>query len=158
MQAAALADPVVGSRFTAVAPLRVLDTRDGVGRSGTLGAQQSFVLSLGSSVPADVTAVVLNLTGTAPTASTFVTVWPDGAPWPTASNLNLAAGQTTPNLVTVALGTGKKPALYNNSGAVHLIAGLAGYYATCSGAGFGAAPPSRVLDTRTGVSGCARAR
>ena len=49
-------------------------------------------------VPASgVGAVVLNVTAVAPTASSYMTVWPTGEPQPLASNLNFTPGQTVPN-------------------------------------------------------------
>jgi alpha-tubulin suppressor-like RCC1 family protein len=134
--------------FTAVPPARVLDTRSG---AGPVGPARSVTLDLSARVPASTTAVVLNVTGTAPTAATFVTVYPAGAGRPDASNLNLVAGETRPNLVTVAVGTDRKVVLYNNIGSVHLIADLAGYYATDPAAAtgrFSALMPDGVLDTR----------
>ena len=139
-----------GSGFTSLAPMRVLDTRIGLGApTGPVGPGGTIVLDLSGRVPMTATAVVLNLTGTAPTAGTFVTIYPDGATRPLASNLNLVAGETRPNLVTVGVGGTRRIALYNNSGSTHLIADLAGFYATDSAPRFSAQPPLRLLDTRT---------
>ena len=148
----AVADVAVGpvadsNGYTAVAPQRVLDTRDS---GGALGADQARVLDLSATVPGDATAVVLNLTGTDVTASTNVTAWPDGTPRPITSNLNLAPGQTAANLVTVQLGAGAKIDLYNHAGSVDLVADLAGYYSPSAGVGYTALTPVRALDTRNG--------
>lgn len=143
---AAAAQP---SAFTSMSPVRVLDTRIGVGGSGLVGPRGTVTLDLSTAVPAATTAVVLNVTGTAPTASTFVSVYPSGTTLPATSNLNLVAGETRPNLVTVALGADRKIKLYNNAGSVHLIADLAGYYSTGSTGRFTAFSAIRVLDTRT---------
>lgn len=49
-------------------------------------------------VPANVTAVVLNVTVTNPTTDSYLTVYPDGGPGvPTASNLNFVTGHTVAN-------------------------------------------------------------
>ncbi len=93
----------------------------------------------------------MNVTATRPTATSFVSVYPGGTTRPGASNLNVVAGQTIPNLVTVALGAGNRVTLYNSAGTIDLIADLAGYYTSGAGAGFTAVSPVRVLDTRTGV-------
>lgn len=130
--------------FHALTPVRVLDTRSGA----PVGPQQSIPLDLSTKVPATATAVVLNVTGTQPNANTFVTVYPAGAPRPVASNLNLVAGETRPNLVTVALGTGRQLSLFNNSGTVHLLADLAGYYAPDAAGKFTALSPQRLMDSR----------
>jgi hypothetical protein len=102
-----------------------------------------------------VTAVVLNVTATDTTASSYVTVWPDGATRPTASNLNFTAGETIANLVTVPVGADGAVDFYNHVGSTDLVADLAGYYtATGTGSLLGSVGPVRVLDTRhgTGVS------
>lgn len=130
---------------TALAPQRVLDTRS----TAAVGPGGKVTLNLSSRVPSSATAVTLNLTGVGATMSTYVQAWPTGAPRPTTSNLNLATANPTSNLVTVQLGTNRSVDLYNNSGRVHLLADLAGYYSPDSGAKFVALSPMRVLDTRT---------
>jgi alpha-tubulin suppressor-like RCC1 family protein len=150
--AAPSSDPA-GSGFTPVTPVRVLDTRDGTGAGGAtspVGPGGTITLDLSSRVPATATAVVLNVTGTQATGTTFVTVYPDDVSRSSASNLNLVAGETRPNLVTVALGANHKVDLYNNLGATHLIADLTGYYATDATGRYTSFPAVRVLDTRLG--------
>ncbi|HEX2131193.1 MAG TPA: hypothetical protein VHH15_06495 [Actinophytocola sp.] len=140
-----------GSSFTPVAPVRVLDTRNGIGTNGSrtpVGPRRAITLDLSARVPAGATAVVLNVAGTGATAETFVTVYPAGTARPNASNLNLVAGDTRPNLATVALGPNRAVHLYNHLGSVHLIADLAGYYAPGAGSKYTPLSPTRVLDTR----------
>jgi alpha-tubulin suppressor-like RCC1 family protein len=148
--ATAQAEPAAAgtaSTFASVSPVRVLDTRTGIG--GVSGPVSGTVtLDLAGRVPVAATAVVLNVTGVAPTASTFVTVFPAGTGRPLTSNLNLPAGDTRPIQVTVALGVGRKVSLYNNAGRIHLVADLAGYYRAGAGAKFTPLTPNRVLDTR----------
>jgi hypothetical protein len=135
------------SRFVAVTPRRVLDTRTSV---APVGPGATVTVDLSGQTPAGAVAVVLNVTGTAPTDATYVTVYPSDEPLPEASNLNLAPGQTRANAVTVALSPDRHVTLYNRAGDTHLVADLAGYYATDQGSGFTAQAPVRVLDTRTG--------
>jgi serine protease len=124
------ASPV--STYQAVAPVRLLDTRDGtgapaggVGPGGTISLQVTGL----AGVPASgVTAVVLNVTAVAPTTSSFVTVYPSGQPRPLASNLNITAGSVRPNLVVVQVGADGKVSLFNSGGRTDLVADLAGYY------------------------------
>ena len=73
-------------------------------------------------------AVVLNVTATQPSDAGHLTVWPAGQPRPSASNLNVAAGQTVPNLVIAKVGTGGQVSIYNNSGSTHVIANVLGYF------------------------------
>jgi hypothetical protein len=147
------------STYTAVTPERILDTRSGLGGTSTkVGAGRSIDLQVHGvetaegPVPANASAVVLNLTVTGTTSNTDIRAYPAGTPVPGASNLNAAQGQTVPNLVTVRIGTGGAISLYNSGGTVHLIADIAGYYTPdAAGSGFAAVEPSRVLDTREGV-------
>jgi hypothetical protein len=154
-----------GSGFGALEPGRILDTRR---EGGKVGAAQHVDLQVVGSlagvgtssgrtipVPGDATAVVLNVTGTEPTAGTDVRVYPtekDGKV-SGASNLNLAPRQTAPNLVTVAVGEGGKVRLWNSAGSVHLIADIAGYYSPSAPGRFVPVTPVRFLDTRIGVGG-----
>ena len=79
-------------------------------------------------IPADATAVVVNVTATNVAASTFVTVWPAGQVAPTTSNLNVVAGDTRANLVTVALGADGAIELRSAQATTDVVVDLAGYY------------------------------
>lgn len=147
------------STYTPVTPKRLLDTRTGVGAptakvgpAGTIDLQVRGVETARGAVPANASAVVLNLTVTGTTASTDVRAYPSGTPVPGASNLNAPAGATVPNLVTVRIGDNGAVTLRNSGGSVNLIADIAGWYTPdTAGAGFAAVEPSRVLDTRRGL-------
>ena len=91
-------------------------------------------------VPGDATAVVLNVTGTDVTADTFVTLWPAGQAAPFTSNLNVTAGDTRANLVTVALGNGGAVQIRNALGSADVVVDLAGYYSTGSTSRFSPSP------------------
>jgi len=139
------------SVYTSQSPLRVLDTRT---NGGKLGAGGTYVLTLGGiSVPANATAVVINLTATNTTAPSFFTVYPTGQARPLASNLNWTTHQTIPNLAEVGLGTNGQINIFNAAGAADAVVDLEGYFAPPSGgtAGeFAPLSPARVTDTRTG--------
>ena len=147
--------PAPGEGFVALTPTRILDTRDGLGRPGTSPVPQGGVVSLQvtgvAGVPAEgVDAVVVNVTGTQGTEDgNYVTVYPAGAERPTASNLNLDAGQTRPNLVVVKVGAEGRVDLFNFKGNLHLVADVAGYFPT--GSDFTGMSPERILDTRKGL-------
>jgi hypothetical protein len=143
----------VAAKFVPVVPTRVLDTRVGTGTGvvAPVGPGQTITIDLSALVPADATAIALNVTGTSPTASTYVTVFPAGTTPPLASNLNLVPNQTRPNAVIVAAPADRRISLYNNAGNTHLIADLSGFYTTSSTHGFTSMSPVRALDTR--VSG-----
>ena len=153
-------DPVetdVGSRYQALSPARILDTRIGTGapNSNPVGAAATFNLQVtgAGGVPATgVTAVVLNVTAITPTASSFLTAFPTGEARPLAANLNYIAGELVTNRVIVKVGSGGMVSLYNHAGTVHLGADVTGYYTDTSlGGRFNALSPARVLDTRVGT-------
>ncbi|GAA0700170.1 hypothetical protein GCM10010193_63650 [Kitasatospora atroaurantiaca] len=125
-----------GDKYHAVAPRRVIDTRapwfsDGIGEwqpAKPVGAGQvQVVRDVGYS---NATAVALNVTVTGGTAPGYLTVYPQGATRPTASNLNWTAGLTIPNQVVVATSESGQNSFFNGSaGSVELIADINGYYA-----------------------------
>lgn len=120
------ADP--GQVYYPVNPARALDTRLGAGPLGAGSTLDVTVAGVGGA-PAGATAAVLNVTATDPSGpDSFLTLFPSGSPRPQASNLNFAARQTVPNLVTVRLGNGKA-SVYNNLGSVAVIADVQGWYA-----------------------------
>jgi hypothetical protein len=96
-------------------------------------------------VPADATAVVVNLTGTGGSASTFLSMFPDQ--YAGTSTLNLEAGQTSAAGAFVALGADRRIRVLNRNGTIDAIVDLVGYFAA-DGAGFTTATASRILDTR----------
>lgn len=142
---------LAGYRFVPMSPLRVLDSRAGLGWSGAVPAGGTRTLTLpAGTIDSSAGAVVLNVTATNTGGPGFVTVFPNGKAQPTASSLNVErAGQTIANLVTVALG-GSSINFYS-SGPVDLVADLAGYFmpsgATSAGR-YQPVTPARLLDTR----------
>ena len=126
------AGDLVGARYVAATPARILDTREGTGAQAVrLGAGASLDLQVSGrgGVPlAGVSAVALNITAVEPSAGSFLTAWPTGEVRPLASNLNYTAGQVVPNMVVVKLGTGGRVSLYNHAGTTHLGADVAGWY------------------------------
>lgn len=118
--------PTAAGAFTAVQPSRLLDTR----RTAAIPAGGSIPLNLTGSVPAAAAAVALNVTATQAAAGGFVTVHPGGTARPNASNINLIAGRTIANQVTVRLASNGTIALSNGSTRpVHVIVDLNGWYA-----------------------------
>ncbi len=120
-----------GSAFSAGSPVRLLDTREGLGaRAGAVG--QGGVVSLNvagvEGVPlTGVSAVVLNVTVTNPTQDSHLIVYPHGVERPGVSNLNYRAGQTVSNLVVVPVVDGRVT-FFNNAGSVDVIADLNGFF------------------------------
>lgn len=98
--------------------------------------------------PTNVGAVALNITATEPSAASHLTVWPSGTPRPTASNVNMVAGQTVPNMVIAAPGANGRISIDNHSGSSHVLVDVMGWFPV------GAVhplQPARLLDTRAGL-------
>jgi uncharacterized protein YkwD len=148
--------PAPGAGYHPVTPSRILDTRIGNGApTAPLGAGATLNLQVAGrgGVPATgVSAVVMNVAVTQPTAASFLTVYPAGENMPGASNLNYVAGQTVPNLVTAKVGSNGQVSIFNLAGSTHVIADVAGWFDTgnAGGAGYHPVSPSRILDTRIG--------
>ncbi|MGP0031324.1 MAG: protease pro-enzyme activation domain-containing protein [Acidimicrobiales bacterium] len=170
---------VVSGPYSPLAPVRICDTRprnpsnlsgaaaqcNGPKNDGsTLGNSETKTINVanGSSpqastfgVPADATAVVLNVTATDPTGSGHLTVFPAGASLPVASNLNYAAGSTVPNLVEVGVGTGGDVSI-NASAGTDVAVDVEGYTSPDASSNaeaglYNALPtPTRICDTRAG--------
>ncbi|MGZ6792435.1 MAG: SpoIID/LytB domain-containing protein [Mycobacteriales bacterium] len=140
--------------YTAMNPVRALDTRTGtgaprakVGPGGTVSLQ---VLGANGIPPSGVSAVAVNVTAVGATANGYVSVYPSGQTRPTVSNLNTTPGRISTNLVVARLGGDGRITLYNSGGTVDLVGDIAGYYGT-SGDTYASMTPVRALDTRTGT-------
>src|SRR3954451_11517926 len=151
----AAATPAGASIFTAIAPNRLVDTRvpTGATPAGTPGDSGTITVQITNraGIPANATAVVLNVTATNTTGPGFVTAYPAGQNLPLASNLNPErAGQNIPNLVTVPIGTGGQINAFTLTKA-DIIVDAFGYYtpATTARAGrYVPAGPVRAYDSR----------
>ena len=130
-------DPTAtGGTFTGLTSTRILDTRFGTGGFSTPipqgGSIRLTVAGLGG-VPlmsslTPPTTVVLNVTVTDTSYSSFLRVYPsDANPVPQTSDLNWTTGKTVPNLVIVRPAADGTITLYNNAGSTDAIVDVLGY-------------------------------
>lgn len=77
-------------------------------------------------IPADAAAVLVNLTGVAPTSGTHLTAYGAGS-LPNVSNAGLAAGETRPVLAVVPVDADDCIHIHNAAGSLNLVADLEGY-------------------------------
>ncbi len=144
-----------GAGFKATNPARLLDTRSANSvHNGKLAHQQTInipVLGRAGVPSSGVSAVVLNVTVTQPTANGFMAIYPSGASFPNTSSLNFSTNQTTANLVFAKPGSNGKIALRHVGGQSHAIIDVFGYFN--NNADFVVLTPSRVIDTRNGAVG-----
>ncbi len=158
------------SKYVALTPFRILDSRTAscvqcgagkltTGETRTVQITGVAGLSGGADpVPANATAVVINVTAVFSNTGGLLTIYPTGTGRPNASNLNFGPRVTTPNLVTVALGqataddTNREVNIYNPIGAVDVVADVEGYFVPDTHSDptgqFHAIAPLRVCDTR----------
>jgi subtilisin family serine protease len=113
--------------FIPIAPVRIVDDRTGGGPMGP-GSTMTFQPLLNDAPMEQGTTVVLNVTSTGATANSFLTVYPANTPRPNTSSLNLVAGRTVANSVTVTLGFNGAVSVYNNAGSTYVIVDQVGYY------------------------------
>ncbi|NUT32862.1 MAG: choice-of-anchor D domain-containing protein [Hamadaea sp.] len=148
------------SSYYPVPPQRLLDTRTGVGApKAPIGPGQTVDLQVTgkAGIPAAATAVVLNVTVTAPTAGGYLTVYPAGVSRPVTSSINFPAAWTGANSVTVRVGANGRVSIFNATGSTQVIADVVGFYTgettTVQQLGPGGlhhqVTPVRLLDTRS---------
>ncbi len=154
------------STYTAVGPVRAMDTRHGTGvQQAEIAAGGSVSLQVGGStvgsvsIPSGVTAVAMNVTAVGSSTNSDLIVYPNETSAgttetvPSVSNLNFTAGQTAANMVIVPVGPDGKVDFRNGgtAGSLDAIADIAGYFSSgTSGAKYHAVGPVRLLDTRSG--------
>ena len=114
--------------FNTINPERLLDTRVGIGApAAAVGPQQVLTVQIAGSgsVPADATAVLMNVTVDAPTRGGYVTVFPAGEPLPSTSNINMPANKTVPHLYPEAHDFQMMPTVFATGFMVGLMNGPA---------------------------------
>lgn len=122
-----------GEVFTGITPIRLLDTRSGVGAPapGAFGPNEtrSVVAAGVGGVPASATGIAMNVTlPRSASSSSFVTVWASGTPQPPTSTSNATPGQAVPNSATSSLGSNGGINVFNERGNTHIVIDIVGYY------------------------------
>ena len=163
-----------GAPYSPLAPVRICDTRSQnpsnltgppaqcngltipTGGTRIVNVANANNGGLGSfGVPANATAVVLNVTVVNPTAPGFVTAYPTGATLPNASSIDYVGGEVVPNLVEVGIGTNGDVSFFSLVQS-DLVVDVEGYTSPTASAGAGAGlynalpSPVRICDTRAG--------
>ena len=142
-----------GAGFNPIQPNRIMDSRRGVGTLQAKiseGETRSLLVAGTPGIPANAPAVSINITVTAPTKESFLTVWPHGSQKPVASSLNYTGGQTIANSVVVGVGADGYIDLNNSFGSVDIIVDITGWFPSGS---LTPVQPQRLLDTRSGTCG-----
>jgi len=139
-------------------PCRVIDTRPApltVGpRSIHLDAGETYTANIWGAngncvIPANASAIVMNLTATQTGGGGFVTAYPCDSQRPNASSLNYSAGQTAGNALVAKLSAAGQLCFFTLA-AADLIVDINGYFP--AGTAYSPLVPARVLETRVGYS------
>ena len=121
-------------QFFAVAPCRVVDTRNPTSTNGgpifDTGTQRNFAIRGNCGVPSTAKAVSLNVTITAATQPSFLTLWPSGGTRPVVSTINFTQNDAAlANGAIVGLSTSPTDlSVFNSQGNVHVILDVTGYF------------------------------
>lgn len=135
-----------GSGFAAAAPARLLETRT-AGGAIPGGTRRTLQVAGRAGVPADATAVVLNVTSTA-SGQGYVSVVPRGAPAGVVSTVNHHPQRDVANRAVVPLAGGAVDVDVAGAGA-QVVVDVVGWFSPSAPARFTPVVPVRAFDTRT---------
>jgi hypothetical protein len=125
--------------FVAVAPCRIVDTRNAAGPYGgpalLANIARPFDLDNGPcpGLPTGIEAYSLNFGGILPPADGFLTAWPTGSSQPLVSQLNLVGGEVVANAAIVPAGTNGAINVLVNIGPTHVYIDINGYFSDVLG-------------------------
>ena len=125
-------------------PVRIVDSRSGLGLH-RMAANQTQVFTPPTSVAGDPTiALDANITLVKPTASTYLTLWPQlsGYDKPRVSAVNSGAGQVVSNHAIQEVGNGNRTNIYNFNGGTDVVIDVSGTFEYIGGTGGKQASPS----------------
>jgi hypothetical protein len=143
-----------GARFTGLAPTRVVDSRIGLGLSGSLtsGVVRTFALGGRGGVPANAVAVAATVTVAGQTSAGYLSLGPNAATVGRSSVLNVPRGDPRAVGVTVPVDHyGVAAALWVGSGGskAQVVIDVTGYFvAGSTGSRFIPIAPARLVDSR----------
>ncbi len=137
------------ARFTPINPVRIMDSREGLGAVGPIAGGRTVELQLtgANGVPAGASAVTLNVTSTNAAEDGFVTVYACDGDRPVVSNLNPSRGKVRPNLVVTPVSASGTVCLFTLN-ETHLVVDVTGFLSDASLRKFTPTLPFRYLDTR----------
>lgn len=143
------------AQFVAVAPCRLVDTRNPTGEFGgpPLQGKQTRTFTLPDNttcnIPSTATAYSLNVTVVPQKTLGYLTIWPAGGTQPKVSTLNSPDGRIKANAAIVPAGVSGGVSVYVTD-TTNFILDIDGYFvpATTTTLAFYPLPPCRVADTR----------
>ena len=142
-----------GAAYSGVTPVRVLDTRYGIGAPKVripAGGTVTVTIGGANGVPANASAAVVNITTVGPAGAGSVTAYPAGVAVPSALSVSYRSNQTIAGMGVVKLGTGGKITL-RSTASTELIVDLDGWVP--AGGDTVAFTPTRLVTNRAVASG-----
>jgi hypothetical protein len=142
------------STYTPQDPWRLVDTRDGTGGVPTakIAGGHSDVVTVASvgSMPANVSALALNLTAADATGSGQIEAFPDGVSTPGTTEVSYASGVNISAFSVVPVGTDGKIDIYNTGSAgIDAVVDVTGYFTPGTGGQYyHPFAATRMIDTR----------
>jgi hypothetical protein len=116
-----------GLSLYTLSPCRVFDTRRPMGAPPIQGTVAVNVAGSGCGAPSGAQAYVFNLTAAPIRSLEFISLWPDGQPWPGVSLLNAVDGSLTSNMAIVPTANGFIDLLATDL--THTFVDIFGYFA-----------------------------
>jgi sugar lactone lactonase YvrE len=135
---------VVGDSYIPVTQTRLFDSRLTGGPLAS-GSTNSITVAGVGGVPANASAVVLNIAAVRPAAAGHIRIFPLGSAFPEASVVNFAANKNTPNVVVSKVGVGGQVSIYAGA-QTDVIVDVSGYFVDNGAAAqYFPNPPTRIL-------------
>lgn len=130
------APPPEATDFYTLTPCRIFDSRLPVGTWGgpvlSAGGERAFAMAGLCGIPADATAVTVNITVVTPAAGGYLSIDPGNAFFLGTAVMTFQTGEILSNNATVLLatdGSGSIRLLNGSTGTTHVIVDVTGYYA-----------------------------
>ena len=142
--------PVQGTRFTPISPVRLIDTRKGVGTTAAR-LKGGCTLQVDPGLDPSVASVAVNLTSVKAAANGFVVAYPCGVERPVAAAVQSVANKVVAGMTVVPLGADGTFCVYSYT-TTDMVIDLFGTYAVGVGAKFQPVSPTRLFDSRTGAA------
>ncbi len=147
----ALAAVGTPTKYVAVDPFRLVDTRTDLGVTRVNANTWRVRATGGNGVPANADAVAVSIVATEATRAGHMLVFPTGEAMPNASNLNYQPGQTYSTGAIIRLGASGQFDIYTLN-PVEIVIDVTGAFVDATSATSGRfvpEPPRRLLDTRS---------
>lgn len=139
------------SGFLPLSPVRVVDTREGIGATTIIGQVPTRIQIGGQAgIPVSPQAISGNFTVTNTAGAGFLTVWNCSPDRPVVASLNFGPAETVANGVSVPVDKSGGICVYSPV-TTDLVVDVNGYYSGTAANRFSSITPTRLMDTRAGL-------